>query len=117
MLDEVSRQRHIATIGVYRGPSRIATLQPERNLHWNIQGYVTEVAIRSTLWEDLHVALDLPNEGGLSTFRISIYPLVTCLWAGGGLLLLGTFIAVWPSTGAHQKTYPTPVSRHPEAER
>ena len=117
VLDEVSRQRHIATIGVYRGSSRIATLQPERNLHWNIQGHVTEVAIRSTLWEDLHIALDLPNERGLSTFRISIYPLITCLWAGGGLLLLGTLIAVWPSTGAHPKTYPTPVSRHLEAER
>jgi len=98
VLDEVGKQRHIATIGVYQGQTHIATLKPEKNLHWNIQDYVTEVAIHTTWKEDLYVALVWPEERGLTTFRISIYPLVTWLWIGGGLLLIGTLVGMWPAT-------------------
>ena len=102
VLDEVGRQRHVATIGVYQGQTHIATLKPEKNFHWNIQDYVTEVAIHTTWKEDLYVALAWPEEGGLTTFRISVYPLVTWLWIGGGLLLIGTLVGIWPTTAARR---------------
>jgi cytochrome c-type biogenesis protein CcmF len=97
VVDEPARRRFVATVGVYSGPTRIGTLKPEKNLHWNIEQYVTEVALRSTPVEDLYVALDWPEQDGVATFRIGVYPLVIWLWIGAGLLLLGTLIALWPT--------------------
>lgn len=105
-VDEVSRLRYVASLGVYRGTARIGTLQPEKNLHWNIEQYVTEVALRTTLAEDLYVALDWPEQDGRATFRISVYPLVIWLWIGAGLLLIGTLIALWP-TASEQREMPS----------
>ena len=104
--EEVSRLRYVASLGVYRGPSRIGTLQPEKNLHWNIEQYVTEVALRTTFAEDLYVALDWPEQNGQATFRINVYPLVIWLWIGAGLLLLGTLLAFWP-IAAEQREMPS----------
>jgi cytochrome c-type biogenesis protein CcmF len=92
VVDEPARRRFVATVGVYSGPTRIGVLKPEKNLHWNIEQYVTEVALRSTLAEDL--------------YRISVYPLVIWLWIGAGLLLLGTLIAFWP-TGSEEREMPS----------
>jgi cytochrome c-type biogenesis protein CcmF len=69
---------------------------PEKNFHWNVEQWVTEVAIRTTLKEDLYVILAGFAEDGSATFQILINPLVVWLWIGGGLLLLGTAVAIWP---------------------
>jgi cytochrome c-type biogenesis protein CcmF len=97
VLDEPARRRHIATLEVYRGNLRVATLRPERNFHWNIGDFVSEVSTRSTLMDDLYVALGQPGDDGSMVFRVSIYPLVAWLWIGGTALLLGALIAVWPT--------------------
>lgn len=104
VVDEVSRRRFVASVDVYRGSLRVGTLHPEKNLHWNIEQYVTEVAVRTTLAEDLYVALDWPEENGRATFRMNVYPLVVWLWIGAGLLLLGTLIALWPATTEQRET-------------
>ncbi len=96
VIPEVRRQRHIARLAVYRGSSFLGILKPEKNLYQNIGGYLTEVAIRTTLLDDLYIALDAPEQEGRATFWISVYPLVIWLWIGGGLLLLGTLVAIWP---------------------
>jgi len=97
VLDEPARRRHIAAIAVYRGDARVATLRPERNFHWNIDAFVSEVSVRSTLADDLYVSLGQPGSDGSVAFRVSVYPLVVWLWIGGAVLLLGTLIAVWPT--------------------
>ncbi len=104
VLDEAGRRRFVASVDIYRGSSRIGTLRPEKNLHWNIEQYVTEVAVRTTLAEDLYVALDWPEENGRATFRMNVYPLVLWLWIGAGLLLLGTLIALWPAATEQEET-------------
>ncbi|MFQ5811926.1 MAG: hypothetical protein ACE5I2_01855 [Anaerolineae bacterium] len=38
-----------------------------------------------------------------ATFQILINPLVVWLWIGGGLLLLGTTVAIWPSEAQSSK--------------
>lgn len=110
IVDEPGRRRFVATVGVYNGPTRVGTLRPEKNMHWNIEQYVTEVALRTTLAEDLYVALDWPEQDGRATFRINLYPLVIWLWIGAGLLLLGTLIALWP-TAAGQRETPSGADR------
>jgi len=90
-------------LGVYRGGRRIATLIPEKNFHWNVEQWVTEVAIRTSLKEDLYVILAGLAEDGSATFQILINPLVVWLWIGGGILLLGAAVAIWPGEAQSSK--------------
>jgi cytochrome c-type biogenesis protein CcmF len=98
MLSDAGKHRFLATIGIYQGPTRVGTLRPEKDLYLSSQEVSTEVAIRSTLREDLYIALDVLDEEDIATFRVSLFPLIIWLWAGGGLLLLGTLIALWPDS-------------------
>jgi cytochrome c-type biogenesis protein CcmF len=85
-----------AVLDVYRGERKVATIRPQRNLHSNVQGAVTEVALRQTLKEDLYVVLASLEPDGLAAFQVLINPMVMWLWIGGGVLILGTLIAAWP---------------------
>jgi cytochrome c-type biogenesis protein CcmF len=86
-----------AVVEVYRGDRNVATVRPERNLHNNVEGAVSEVALRSNLKEDLYVVLASLESDGLAAFQVLITPMVLWLWIGGGVLLAGTLIAAWPS--------------------
>jgi cytochrome c-type biogenesis protein CcmF len=58
----------------------------------------TEVAIRSTLRDDVYVIMNRVNpENKLGTFRVIVRPLVAWIWIGGLLLLFGAFVAISPS--------------------
>jgi cytochrome c-type biogenesis protein CcmF len=69
----------------------------------------SHVGIRRAWNEDLYLILagvdDIEgvvrgtNERPIATFRILINPLVTWIWIGGGIMALGTLIAVWPGGG------------------
>jgi cytochrome c-type biogenesis protein CcmF len=71
----------------------------------------TEVGIRSFLREDLYVVfagtVDFTDR---ASFAITIHPLVWWVWFGGGLLVLGGLITLWPG-GAP----PPPVPVRPAA--
>ncbi len=98
------KHRFATPLGVYQGSRRIATLVPEKNFHWNVEQWVTEVAIRTSLKEDLYVILASMAEDGSATFQILINPLVVWLWIGGGLLLVGATVAIWPSEAQSSKS-------------
>ncbi|MCS6858261.1 MAG: cytochrome c biogenesis protein CcsA, partial [Sandaracinaceae bacterium] len=58
----------------------------------------TEVAIRSGPFADLYVILaSVDPQKGSATIRVLKRPLVFWIWCGGLLVLLGTFIAAFPS--------------------
>ncbi|MFQ5812969.1 MAG: heme lyase CcmF/NrfE family subunit [Anaerolineae bacterium] len=97
------KHRFATLMSVYRDGRKIATLMPEKNFHWNVEQWVTEVAIRTSLKEDLYVILASIAEDGSATFQILINPLVVWIWIGGGLLLLGTTVAIWPSEAQSSK--------------
>ena len=99
-----AKHRFAAPLGIYRGQRRIATLVPEKNLHWNFEQPVTEVAVRSSFKEDLYVILAGVNQDGSASLQILITPLVMWLWIGGGLLLLGTTVAIWPERKVESRT-------------
>ena len=91
-----AKQQFTALLSVYGEGRRIATLRPEKGYHWNVEQWVTEVAIYSTLKEDLYVILAGFEDDGLATFRVLINPLVVWLWIGGAVLLVGGGMAWWP---------------------
>jgi cytochrome c-type biogenesis protein CcmF len=68
----------------------------EKYFHRTHETPVTEVAIRTTWWEDLYVILAGWAEDGSATFKILVNPMVVWIWIGGVVMLLGTMIAMWP---------------------
>jgi cytochrome c-type biogenesis protein CcmF len=77
------------------------TLRPERDVFDNFpQQPSTKVGLRSTPVEDLYVVLsDWQGDGPTATVSLAIFvnPLVSWIWAGGLLLLLGTLVTFWPA--------------------
>ncbi len=83
------------TLSVYNAGKRVALLTPEKNLHRGQDQPATEVAIHSTLKEDLYVIL-AGYEGETVTFKVLVNPLVVWIWIGGGVMGLGTIVALFP---------------------
>src|SRR5207248_986421 len=70
------------------------TLQPYRVSYASLGGQsLTRVAIRSTPLEDLYVVLAGTEPDGSAAFALFVNPLVTWIWAGAALLVLGVLIA------------------------
>jgi len=95
--EDGNKIRNQAAVDVYRGGRKVATVLPERNLHSNVQGAVTEVALRMSLVEDLYVVLANLEADGLAAFQVLINPMVIWLWIGGAVLIVGTLLAAWPA--------------------
>ncbi len=56
----------------------------------------TRAAIHSTPIEDLYIVSSESLEDGRVAFRILVNPLVWWMWVAGGILVLGTVVALWP---------------------
>jgi cytochrome c-type biogenesis protein CcmF len=91
-----------AELGLSRGDRDLGVVRPERRLYRNWEDQATTgIAINSVLpqLDDVYVLisnLDRQGDQGIATFRVFINPLVSLIWLGGGLLLLGTALAAWP---------------------
>jgi cytochrome c-type biogenesis protein CcmF len=85
-----------ANLNVYRNEKFLTEMNPERIFHANYNQAVSEVAIRSSLAEDLYIALGGWYEDGASLFLVNVNPLVIWIWIGGGVLMLGGIICFWP---------------------
>ena len=95
-----------STLAVYSQGELIGKLLPEKQFHRSYQQPVTEVAIRSTLLEDLYIIPITPfldedgfivmGEDGTAIFKILVNPMINWMWIGGGVLLVGGVITFWP---------------------
>lgn len=86
----------MATLSVYNQGKLIGKLIPEKYFHRTYEQPVTEVAIRSTLVEDLYVILIGWDEDGTTAFKVLVNPLVSWIWIGGVVFVIGGLIAFWP---------------------
>ncbi|MBI2865455.1 MAG: heme lyase CcmF/NrfE family subunit [Chloroflexi bacterium] len=102
-----------ASLDVFEGQRRIDRLVPRKNYYPSQEQPSTEVAIRTTLREDLYVILEDVSEDGSASLKVLINPLVVWLWIGGAVLLLGTLIAFWPD--AREKRRKTVVAEPQES--
>ncbi len=88
-------QATLADLRLRKRGREIGVIRPERRLYRNPEQPTTEVAIRSTLVEDLYVILAAINENGSATFRFYVNPLVSWIWIGGFIFVLGTLVCLW----------------------
>ncbi|HET9275675.1 MAG TPA: cytochrome c-type biogenesis CcmF C-terminal domain-containing protein, partial [Gemmatimonadales bacterium] len=91
-----------ATLEVQRDGERFGRVTSEKRQHVDSFGRKTfepstEVAIRSTLREDLYVVY-AGSVGGTdrATYAISVNPLVAWVWIGAMILIAGGVITMWP---------------------
>ncbi|UCE97958.1 MAG: heme lyase CcmF/NrfE family subunit [Dehalococcoidia bacterium] len=93
-----------AELDVYKGDKFIGSMHPQVIFHTNFEQPVSEVAIRSTLSEDLYLILasweTITLDDGSQTYRAGlsalVNPLVIWIWIGGGIFLFGGLVAFWP---------------------
>ena len=91
----------IANLIVFENGEKVGHLKPEKNIY-KYEGnreinQETEVALRSTIKDDLYVTLTNFDQNGTATFRAFLNPMVSWIWAGGLILLLGAVVTMWPS--------------------
>ncbi len=84
-----------AMLDIVKSGKSIGTMAPQKRLYPTFDQPTTEVAIRSTLKEDLYVILD-GYEDDTASFKLIVNPLTKWLWIAGVVITIGTLIAVWP---------------------
>ncbi len=83
-----------AILGVERGGKLVGTEHASKALYSKSQQPMTEVALHWTPAEDLYMILGGVNEDGSASIQAYINPLVSLVWGGGIVMVLGTLIAL-----------------------
>jgi len=82
-----------------------AVLEPERRFYPSIRQAVSEVAIRRGLSEDLYLNFaGFAADGVKAVMQAHVFPLVSWIWIGFGVILAGGVICLLP--GGHSRLRP-----------
>jgi cytochrome c-type biogenesis protein CcmF len=95
----------IATMKVFKNGQLLTTMKPEKRLYKASQQPTSEVALRTSLREDLYVVYKgQSDDGSKAVIQVYVNPLVQWLWIGGMVVVLGTGMAMLPNrTGRSRK--------------
>ncbi len=89
-----------ARLAVFEGARSLGVMTPGQAQGTDVateQGPTPELAIWRGLLRDLYaVLIGWQPGGGLASFQIYVNPMVSWIWLGGMLLILGTAWSLWP---------------------
>ncbi|NIM19149.1 MAG: heme lyase CcmF/NrfE family subunit [Candidatus Latescibacteria bacterium] len=86
-----------ATLDVIKNGKQAYSLHPEKRYYFASEQATSEVAIKSTLKEDLYVVFSgMDENGGPAVIQAYVNPLVVWIWIGGFTLAFGTLLTVLP---------------------
>jgi len=92
---------------VKRNGKILGTVTPAMNFYRTVAGRdqpTNEIGLRMGLAEDLYVVLaGWEGAGDTASFKAYVNPLMTWLWIGGLVMILGTIAAVWPNQGERRR--------------
>jgi cytochrome c-type biogenesis protein CcmF len=89
-----------AVLAVSKDGKPVTMLSPEKRVYKASQQASSEVAMRSTLKEDIYtVFAGVSQESGKAVIQVYLNPLVSWLWLGGILIGIGTIVCVLPDAG------------------
>jgi cytochrome c-type biogenesis protein CcmF len=94
-----------ARLDVWKNGDYIGAMEPEKRLYTVSKQGLTHVAIRERLNEDLYISLAGVEQNGqkvTATLQLWVFPLVSWIWIGTGVLVFGTLVALVPSKVARQ---------------
>jgi cytochrome c-type biogenesis protein CcmF len=92
-----------APMPITRNGRPAGTVTPGMHFYNTVAGRdqpTNEIAIRMGLAEDLYVVLaGWENNGQTASFKVYVNPMMSWMWIGGVVMILGTLVSIWP----HQK--------------
>ena len=87
-----------ATFTILKDGQEIGTLGPRLNRYSGQMNPIGTPAVLSTVKEDLYLSLMSVAEGGKAAgLRAFVNPMVSWLWIGACVMVLGILVAVWPA--------------------
>jgi cytochrome c-type biogenesis protein CcmF len=93
----VNYEAAIANLSVFQDGRKTAIMHPERRFYKSSEQATTEVALKAGLKEDLYVVLAGFNpENNRAIVHVFVNPLVSWVWIGSLVLVLGTLLALIP---------------------
>ncbi|GAA0292991.1 heme lyase CcmF/NrfE family subunit [Rhodovulum strictum] len=96
-VEEVQGPNYIstmATMGVWRGETRIATLTPEKRVYPVARMPTTEAALDLGVFRDIYLVIGDPQEGGGWAVRSHIKPFANWIWGGSIIMGLGGLLSL-----------------------
>jgi cytochrome c-type biogenesis protein CcmF len=93
-----------ADMTVFKNGKRLGTFQPEKVFYGNWEQPSSEVAIISSVLEDLYIVLSAWEQDGRGTFIVKVNPMMNWLWFGSFMIVIGSLFAVW--NGKYQNITP-----------
>ncbi len=95
--EEVQRSVIGTTVEVLRNGRVIGIIEPRMNYYPTQDQPVPTPQVRSTLGGDLYLTLmAFDSTGKHATIRAIVQPLVSWIWLGGGIVVLGAIIGMFP---------------------
>jgi cytochrome c-type biogenesis protein CcmF len=87
-----------AAVQILDGGRVVATVEPGQRIYPSSQSPFATVDIRYGFGQDLYVILGEFDRGAgqWATIKAQIHPLIAWIWIGGGVVVLGGLVAVWP---------------------
>jgi cytochrome c-type biogenesis protein CcmF len=101
-----------ALISVYRKSQLLDYLEPQLIYYVDYDQTIAEPVIRAGIVEDLYIVLFQWFSSGVVNLNVTINPLSSFLWFGGLLLMVGGFLAWWPSTSGKSGDHPKKIDRN-----
>ena len=87
-----------ADVSVLDGSRRVGRMDPRMNFYRSQNEPVPTPSVRSRPAGDLYVNLmAFERDGSSATLRAIVEPLVPWIWTGGGIIVLGALVSMWPT--------------------
>lgn len=83
-----------ANVDVAKDGKPLGQSHPSKAMYFKSQQPMTEVALHQTLAEDLYMILGGVNEDGTVSIQAYVNPLVSLIWMGGVVMVIGTLFAL-----------------------
>jgi cytochrome c-type biogenesis protein CcmF len=89
-----------ASLTILQDDAEPVVLQPQKQFHHRTQRAMSDVAIHSTLREDLYIILaGWEKSTRTISLQVMLHPLIAWVWIGGAVVLFGTVVAGRPGRG------------------
>ena len=87
-----------ARVRVYQGGKNLGVYEPALSVFPNMAQAIGTPSVRTGVLRDVYLTLVAsPDEEGRVKLGVQVNPLVVWLWIGGGIVVAGTVVAIWPS--------------------
>ncbi|MDQ0197338.1 heme lyase CcmF/NrfE family subunit [Neobacillus ginsengisoli] len=94
-----------AGVTVFKDGKRLGSYEPKKIFYGNADSEPSsEVAIISSLKEDLYIVLSAWENDGKATFVVKVNPMMDWLWIGSFMIVIGALFAAWK--GKYQNITP-----------